>query len=110
MQLDILKQLSKTVEKDKLLEMYNVATGEKITQEEIDLALKPKKKPNILVVEKELLSSYMEAVADMKKLNSFIAEYIDSLNGIGYEKVANDEFDKYIKKHVERIRNSGIWD
>ena len=107
MQLDVLKQLSKTVEPAKLLEMYNVATGEKVTQEEIDLALKPKKKHNILVVEKELLSSYMEAVSDIKKLKQVFA---------GFEVCQEDKdfvdntFKPIIDKHVDRIKSSGIWE
>ena len=108
MQLDVLKQLSKTVEKDKLLEMYNVATGEKVTQEEIDLALKPKKKCNILVVEKELLSSYMEAVADMKKLLNNLVQNLagdkELIENVEYE------FQQVLDKHVDRIKSSGIWE
>ena len=105
MQLDVLKQLSKTVEKDKLLEMYNVATGEKITQEEIDLALKPKKKCNILVIEKELLSSYMEAVSDMKRLR----KVIDDGEGV-WRTSSLATIDEIIDKHVDRIKSSGIWE
>lgn len=101
--MEILNQLKKTVEPDRLLETYNIMSGEVISQEELDLALKPKKKQSILTIEKELLNSYCEAVSDMGKIkvlanrNPFLSE--------------DDEIiEEIINKHVDRIKNSGIWD
>jgi len=108
MNLEILNQLKKTVESDRLLETYNIMSGETATQEELDLALKPKKKSSILTIEKELLNSYCEAVSDMKVLLSNMIQNVADCKEMAEH--VNSEFEPIITKHVDRIKNSGIWD
>ena len=92
MKLDVLKALHSTIPREQLCEAYETATGEKINLELVDQLIKPKKKQNILTIEKELLSSNIESVADMKRVKR--------------QEVTLEEI---IEKHTNRIKESGIW-
>lgn len=108
MKLDVLKALHSTIPREQLCEAYEAATGEKINLELVDQLIKPKKKQSILVIEKELLSSYMEAVADMKRLLSNMIQNVSDCKEMS-EHIEN-EFNPIISKHVNRIKSSGIWE
>ena len=110
MQLDVLKALHKTIPREQLCNAYLAATGEDINLELVDQLIKPKKKQNILTIEKELLSSYMEAVADMKRLKSNVFENVEFYGDKELENLLSEVFDKTINKHVERIKYSRIWE
>ena len=107
MNMEILNQLKKTVEPDKLLTVYCTMSGKVITQEELDLALKPKKKASILTIEKELLSSYIEAVSDIKRIKE---EVFDLEQTEGQSTGIMSMINEIITKHTEKIKSSGIWD
>jgi hypothetical protein len=107
MKLDVLKALHSTIPREQLCEAYEAATGEKINLELVDQLIKPKKKQSILTIEKELLSSYMEAVADMKRLKEIFAKFEVCQEDQDF---INNTFDPIINKHVERIKGSGIWE
>jgi len=66
------------------------------------------KKAGLLTIEKELLSSYMEAVADMKKLLNNLVQNLagdkELIENVEYE------FQQVLDKHVDRIKSSGIWE
>lgn len=106
MKLDVLKMLHSTIPREQLCEAYENATGEKINLELVDQLIKPKKKQSILTIEKELLSSYIEAVSDMKKLKS---TFETTETNEKDRKTMNDIFDLIIGIHTNRIKESGIW-
>lgn len=106
MKLDVLKALHSTIPREQLCEAYETATGEKINLELVDQLIKTKKKQNILTIEKELLSSYMEAVADMKQAVLQSTRPGRELSTL--EQVV-EVLKKSIDKHAKRISDSGIW-
>ena len=68
------------------------------------------KKGNLLTIEKELLGSYMEAVADCKRLKEIVKSNTEYYGDKEAESNVENEFNTIIDKHVERIRSSGIWE
>jgi hypothetical protein len=109
MQMEVLRRILTNTPREQALALYNAMTGESATQEDLDLALKPKKKASILTIEKELLNSYCEAVADMKKIKEEALKISDLSDGEALDN-ALALLDTIITKHVDRIKNSGIWD
>ena len=107
MKLDVLKALHKTIAREQLCEAYESATGEKINLELVDQLIKPKKKQSILTIEKELLSSYIEAVSDLKRIRE---ELIDEAETEGVSSYIEPIITKMIDKHTQRIKDSGIWE
>ena len=106
MKLDVLKALHSTIPREQLCEAYEAATGEKINLELVDQLIKTKKKQSILTIEKELLSSYMEAVSDIKKLKQIFAGFEVCQEDKDF---IDDTFNPIIEKHAKRISDSGIW-
>ena len=66
------------------------------------------KKNIILTIEKELLSSYIEAVSDMRKLLNIMLQNVSDC--VETTEHIRNEFDPIINKHVDRIKSSGIWE
>ena len=106
MKLDVLKALHKTIAREQLCEAYESATGEKINLELVDQLIKPKKKQSTLTIEKELLSSYIEAVSDMKRIKESMIQNCNEED----TRYVIDIFDTVISKHTQRIKDSGIWE
>lgn len=65
------------------------------------------KKGSMLTIEKELLSSYMEAVSDLKRLGEKVAGVIE-IND--FTTLLLNDFKSTIDKHVNKLRSSGIWE
>lgn len=88
MNLEILKSLAKVIsDQDKLLKAYKDATNESITMSELLSALVPKGKKGRANPTTDLLSTYCETVADMKRV-----------------KAKEMELDECIAKHTEIIK------
>lgn len=64
------------------------------------------KKASILTIEKELLSSYIEAITDMKLVKKELGKIEFSHELIPLIETLNAA----ISKHVDRIKSSGIWE
>ena len=106
MQLDILKRIVQNSPKEQWLELYTVSTGESVSQEDIDKAVAKPKKQSILTVEKELLNSYCEAVADLKRVWNAMRNAESETDA--WNK-ATDLLEEFIAKHTQRISDSEIW-
>lgn len=65
------------------------------------------KKTSILTIEKELLSSYIEAITDLKKVKDMIIEFE---HGEGQSTGIVKDLNPIIDKHVNKLKSSGIWE
>ena len=68
------------------------------------------KKASLLTIEKELLSSYIEAITDMKRVRDLLIEHM-------YNNLEDDQClknletaDNIVDKHVNKLKSSGIWE
>jgi len=68
------------------------------------------KKGNLLTIEKELLSSYIEAVADMDRIIKELCTYINWDRDGEEAKQSLIIVNETKNKHVDRIKFSGIWE